>query len=110
MLGPAEVRRIAMALPEVTEAGQGTTPSFQVRGRTFAAVVADGTRAQLHLKEADVRAAVEEDPAVFSGLLRQRRLLLEVDLAEVDPALFARLTERAWAWRAPRRLADTGGR
>ncbi|QFU90696.1 MmcQ/YjbR family DNA-binding protein [Amycolatopsis sp. YIM 10] len=110
MLEPAEVRRIAMALPEVTEAGEGTTPCFQVRRRTFAALVADGTRAHLHLKEADVRAAVEEDPAVFSGQIRQRRLLLEVDLATVDPELFRGLTERAWAWRAPRRLADAGGR
>ncbi|AXB43028.1 hypothetical protein A4R43_11100 [Amycolatopsis albispora] len=104
------MRRIAMALPEVTEAGEGTAVSFQIRRRTFAAVVADGTRAQLHLKEADVRAAIEEDPAVFSGLIRQRKLLLEVDLARVDAGRFRELAGRAWAWRAPRRLADTGWR
>ncbi|GHF84365.1 hypothetical protein FHX82_001119 [Amycolatopsis bartoniae] len=105
-----DIRRWAMALPEVGETSHFRfhVPVFQVRGRTFLGMGRDETTAVFCIDEQEANDAAAEDPAVFEAVRRpdaRRSFLgLQVRLADVDDERVRELVERAWRQQAPKRL------
>jgi hypothetical protein len=88
----AQLRKAALALPEVSE----SAGSFTVRGRTFASVTETGM-VHLHLSDDDV---VSDFP---TGERLAR--FFRVPLADVNGQQLNWLVRRAWYHRAPKPLA-----
>ncbi|MGH7705631.1 MAG: MmcQ/YjbR family DNA-binding protein [Candidatus Dormibacteria bacterium] len=107
-----DIRRWAMALPEVTEASHFLfhVPLFKVRGHTFLGMNRDETKAVFLISEPESNDAATADPSNCKAVRRQdaRRsfLGLEVELDGVPADRIERLVERAWRQRAPKRLAN----
>lgn len=99
-----ELRRVAMALPDVTEQTHSDMPAFYVGGRGFASVSQDGARLLLHATAGRVASALEDDPAVYRELRRGEALIgIDADLAAVPADRLADLVDHAWHLRTPRK-------
>jgi hypothetical protein len=117
----ADVRRIALGLPEVTEETRWGTPSWSVRGKSFvwerplrkADLAALGDRAPsgdvlgVHVPDVGVKEALlADDPRVyfttphFDGFPA-----VLVDLQHAGVADLEEVVTEAWLCRAPKRLA-----
>jgi len=100
----ADVRRLALALPEATEQDHHGMASFRIRGKIFA-TIPDGCHVRVMLDEEDVLAAVAEDSAACSPLRWGSRIAcVVVELAHAQPVLVEELVTDAWRRRAPRAL------
>ena len=102
----AEVRRIALGLPEVEEYEHGGLPAFRVRGKRFATML-DDDGVNVMLGEEGILAAVASWPEAcearhFAGRLAAVR----ISYRALAPDVLADLLEEAWARRAPRSLLD----
>jgi hypothetical protein len=115
-----DVRRIALALPEVTANDAGT--EFRVDGKLFAhpwLERLDPKKARIpNLQVAVVRVAAEADkdvlidmdPAVFFTEPHfDGWASIHVRLAAVNEPMLEQLLADAWRTRAPKRLLDRGG-
>ncbi len=96
-----DVRALALALPEVTEADHHGRPSFRLGSTVLATSWAPGIL-NVMLGESEARAA--EGGAVSLLWWGKRLSGVQVDLAAADEARVADLLEEAWARRAPARL------
>ncbi len=104
MISLAQARRAALAQPEALEQDHHGFPSFRVGGKIFA-TQPDDRHFHLMVDEARVRAALAIDPAGCEELWWGRRLSgVRVELAQIEPALFADLVEDAWRRKCPPRL------
>jgi hypothetical protein len=104
---PADVRTIALGLPETTEQPHFDMASFRVRGKIFA-TLPDAEHLHAMLSEEDIHAAVGEHPDVCEEKWWGKRLAaVRVDLPATDPALLSELLTDAWRHKAPRTLART---
>lgn len=98
-----DVRRLALALPEVTEKPSYGTPGFRVKDRLFARIHQDG--GVLVLWTADMvekESFIDSEPDVFfttSHYDGYPHVLVRLD--RVDEARLAGLLEMAWHVRAP---------
>jgi hypothetical protein len=105
----AEVRRIALALPETEEIlTWGTDVTFRVRSKIFV-IGADGS-SHLSIKSTPFVQAdlIERDPGTFASAAYVGRFgWITVDLERIDPAELESLVRAAWRQRAPKRLAAT---
>lgn len=112
-----DVRRIALALPEVTVDESGT--ELRVDGKLFAhpwLERIDPRRARVPNvdvvvvrieSEADKEVLIQMDPAVFFTEPHfDGWPSIHVRLAEVDEPMLQRLLADAWRTRAPKRLRD----
>jgi hypothetical protein len=112
-----DVRRLALALPEVTADATGT--GFRVDGKLFAhpwLERLDPKRARVPnldvvvvriASEADKEVLIQMDPRVFFTEPHfDGYASIHVRLAEADEALLERLLADAWRTRAPKRLLD----
>jgi hypothetical protein len=110
-----EIRRWAMALPEVEETSHGRfhVPVFKVRGRTFLGMGRDETTAVFCIGEHDAGQAAAADPRVCEAVRRRDArksfLGLQVDLGSVAPERVRALVEEAWRERAPKDRAGEPG-
>lgn len=96
-----DVRRIALALPEVQEKPHFGMPAFRVADRGLASVTKDHSRVFLHLSADDV--AAELALGDCQQLTRGDALIgLDADLVALDAARLARLLQCAWRHRAPK--------
>jgi hypothetical protein len=105
MTTQAEVRRIALSLPEATEQDHHGMRSFGVRGRIFA-TVPDDQHVRIMADEGEIHAAVAADPAVYEAFYWGTRLACVV--ADVDAAAAERLHDLlvdAWIRKAPKSIA-----
>ena len=103
MLSHDDVRRLALALPEVTEQDHHGKPSFRVNGKVFATLWAP-EQANVMLDEPGILSAVQIRPDVCREIHWGRRLAaVGVDLGAADAALVAELLADAWERRAPSR-------
>lgn len=111
MVTTEDIRRWALALPEVEETSHGRfhVPVFKVRGRTFAGMGRDETTAVFCVSESRANDEAAADPATCTAERRQdaRRsfLGLQVVLAGVDEDRVKGYVLQAWRQQAPKRLA-----
>jgi hypothetical protein len=104
-IGPADVRRAALALPDVEEYRCYGTPGFRVRGKLFARLHEDGQSLVLRVLPVDRDLLLQAAPDLFYITEHYRNypwLLLRMPAA-TTPILRERLAE-AWRAAAPRRL------
>lgn len=105
----ADVRRIALALPEATEVrAWGDEVTFRVRNRIF--VMEQDRKAHASLKATpDFQAElVDRDPETFRPAAYVGRFgWVDVDLARIETGELEALIRSAWRLTAPKRLAAT---
>ena len=104
-----DVRRIALALPEVEERLTWDTDiTFRVRDRIFA-IGGEGADRVSIKADLDTQAELlDMDPATFAKSAYVGRFgWITADLARVDPLLLESLLRDAWRRTAPKKLAAT---
>jgi hypothetical protein len=102
-----DLRRLALALPEVVEADHHGKPSFRVGGKIFATLWDDAT-VNVMLDEDGIRTAVHALPGVCAERWWGKRLsAAQVDLERIETARLAELLADAWEHKAPTRLRGT---
>ena len=102
----ADVRRIALSLPEATEQETWGDTTFRVRGKIFAIVGPNGTAASVKASPDDQAALVGSDAATFQPSAYTGRFgWVTVDLSRVQHAMLEQLIREAWLRTAPKRLA-----
>lgn len=100
----AQLRKAALALPEVEEGTHFGMVAFAVRGKGFASVSKDG-RVQLRLPEDEVGAA-ESAYSTGERLVRTGTTIgFSVPLADINGQRLNALVRAAWSYRAPKQLA-----
>jgi len=100
----SEARALALALPETTEEDHHGMPSFRVHGRIFA-TVPDDDHIRIMVDEAEIRAAVAENPTVCAEFYWGARLAcVVVTLAGASHELLRELLTEAWLRKAPKHL------
>lgn len=100
----AAARRLALSLPEATEAPHHDMSSFRVNQKIFA-TVPDGTHLHVMVDEEETAMAVAESPSGCEELWWGKRLSgVRVDLTRVDRARLTELLTEAWRRRAPKAL------
>ena len=104
-----DVRRIAVALPEVEEKLTWETDvTFRVRDRIFAIGGEGADRVSVMASLEGQAELLEMDPQTFAKSAYVGRFgWVTVDLSRVDPALLESLLRDAWRRTAPRKLAAT---
>lgn len=104
-MGPDDVRRLALALPQTSEEPHHDRTSFRVGGKIFATMPADAATLNVMLGEAEARAGADEAAGAVELLWWGRRLSgVQVCLALAEPPLVADLLEEAWRRRAPQHI------
>lgn len=102
----AQLRKAALALPEVEEGTHFGMVSFSVRSKGFANVTEDGT-VQLQLSDEDAATALAAHPTGERLTRFDKPIGFRVPLADVDGQELNWLVRRAWFHRAPKWLAAT---
>lgn len=91
----ARARELALALPEAAEQDHHGMPSFRVRGKIFA-TASDQMHLRVMVDEAEIRAAVSDDPVTFEEFWWGSRLAcVVVDLRRVAVDQLAELLDEA---------------
>ena len=97
----AQIRKLALALPEAVESSHFDVKDFRVRKKIFATVHPNGKTGVLLRLDADQRAAlVAEDPETFE----LRGTALQVVFARISVKDYKALLEQAWRGTAPKKL------
>lgn len=102
-----EVRRAALALPEVSEGTHFGLLSYKVRDKTFVTIQKGDTHAILHVDRDTADAEAARSPAAYEAVSRNDGKIfvgLRVGLTVTAPAAVAELVCLAWRNRAPKRL------
>jgi hypothetical protein len=100
-----EIRRKALALPEVIEQEHWGNPSFRIRGRIFA-TVPDAEHLNVMIDPFDVEAVVREDPDTCEELRWGKEIRgVRVSLNKAGSTMVETLLETAWRRKAPKRLS-----
>ena len=100
----AQLRKAALALPEVEEGTHFGMVAFSVRGKGFASVTKDG-HLQLQLPQDEIEAAVAAHPSGERLLRSGTPIGFCVPLADIDGKDLNALVRASWFSRAPKRLA-----
>lgn len=105
----ADVRRIALALPEVEEKLTWETDlTLRVRDKIFAIGGEGSDRVSIKASLEQQAELLEMDPGTFAKSAYVGRFgWVTVDLGRVDRALLESLIRDAWRRTAPRKLAAT---
>ncbi|GAA2431690.1 hypothetical protein GCM10010191_51910 [Actinomadura vinacea] len=104
MTALSQLRKAALALPEVEEGTHFGMVAFSVRGKGFASVAKDG-QVRLRLPDAEVEAAESAHPS-GERIVRKGTLIgFGVPLADINGKDLNALVRAAWFCRAPKRLA-----
>jgi hypothetical protein len=103
-----DARRLAMALPEVTEQPHFEYTSFRVKGKIFATAPPGGDYLHVFVADEDRELPLLMEPGVidklwWGGKVRGLRVALQYAKAPV----VAGLLKKAWLRRAPKALAAT---
>lgn len=102
----AQFRKLALSLPEATEAPHFDRASFRVGKKIFATLTADGAEAMVRVApRARLHALLKSRPDVFFsfGGWTERNGSLGVRLARADAAELRALVVDSWRHVAPKR-------
>lgn len=103
----AEVRRFALALPEVTEAPHHEYSSFRVRGKIFVTVPPERTHIHVFVGETAREQALALHPAFVEKLFWGGKVCgIRIALAAAPAAAVKQLLRSAWAHKAPGSLVQ----
>jgi hypothetical protein len=102
----ADVRAMALALPEASEVDHHGFPSFRVAGKIFCTLREDRSRLMVKLTPEHQHNFVETYPEAIEPVPGYwgRKGSTFVDFSALDRTLIATLLDLAWAGVAPRRL------
>jgi hypothetical protein len=100
----SQLRKAALALPEVEEGTHFGMAAFSVRGKGFALVTKDG-QVQLQLPDAEVEAVKSVYPTGERITRSGKSIGFRVPLADVNGKDLNALVRASWFCRAPKRLA-----
>jgi hypothetical protein len=101
----AAVRRLALALPEATEAPHFHYTSFRVRGKIFATAPPVGDTLHVFIPEPQREQALALHAAFAEKLYWGQRVCgLRLLLPHAQPQVVKTLLRQAWAAKAPRQL------
>jgi len=104
MIGLVDARRLAFALPEVTEQDHHGIASYRVRGKIIA-TVPDNQHIRIMVDEESIRAVVSEHREFCSELYWGKRLsCVLVDLSRADGEVVRDLLSESWRRKAPKSL------
>ena len=105
----ADVRRLALALPEAEEKLTWETDiTFRVRDKIFVIGGEGATSVSIKASLETQAELLEMDPETFAKSAYVGRYgWVTVDLERVDPDLLVSLLREAWRRTAPKRLAPT---
>jgi hypothetical protein len=99
------LRRLALSLPETTEAPHHDMTSFRVAGKIFATVPPALDRVHLFVPPDEVAASCAEYPGVVEELWWGKRLSgCRVFLSGATQSMLRELLNEAWRNRAPKNL------
>jgi hypothetical protein len=100
----ADVRRLALALPEATEAPHFDRTSFRVRDKIFATVDPDGAGMNVFVADEQREIMVKVDPKAYETRMWGKSGYLHVRLAKAKPGDVETLLRSAWERKAPKKL------
>lgn len=100
----AQLRKAALALPEVEEGTHFGMVAFTVRGKGFASVTKE-QHVRLQMPDDVAEQALTELPTAERLVRMGTPIGVQVPLADVNGQVLNRLVRAAWARRAPKRLA-----
>jgi hypothetical protein len=104
-LNLTDVRRLALALPEVEEGPCYGTPGFRVRGKIMLRLWEDGETLVVKCGDDERDRRMKADPKTFYVTDHYRGYpTVLVHLARVSLADLRALIEKAWRYNAPKRL------
>jgi hypothetical protein len=104
-LRPSDVRRLALALPEATEAPHHDMTSFRVANKIFATMPPTGDRVHIFVAADEVAASCAEFPGVVEELWWGKKLSgCRVMLAGATTPVVRELLAEAWRHKAPTTL------
>ena len=104
MVREAQLRKIAFAIPEVTEQDHHGFPSFRI-GTKVLATLPESNVLNVMIDPADVSAVVALYSNCCSELWWGKSIRgVQVALAKADPAQVKRLLTSVWERKAPQRL------
>ncbi|MFC7517593.1 MmcQ/YjbR family DNA-binding protein [Herbaspirillum sp. GCM10030257] len=108
MVNAADIRRCALALPEVQETIHFRLPAFKVGEKIFAMVQSGDTHAILSVSEEQAKAAEDVDPRLCQVVRRNGGKIfvgVRVELSHADESHVKQLVEQAWMHKAPKRIS-----
>lgn len=107
MVTIAQVRKLALALPEAEESSHFGQPDFRVRGKIFADVSPDGSYATLKMTPELQAMMLSARPEAFFPAAGYwgRQGWTRYHMSKVQPGELQGLLEEAWLLVAPKRLA-----
>ena len=101
----SDVRKLALALPEVTEEPHFHRTSFRVRGKIFATAVADEPYLNLMVGESAREPALAMYPQFVEKLMWGKKVVgIRLDLRRVIRDTAADLLRQAWREKAPKSI------
>ena len=109
MIDLADIRAIAMALPQVEEGppvrSARRIAAFKVAGKSFVGVETGGKTMTVSLSEKEAKSFQAKNPKVYEEIWRngQTFLGLRVDLSAISVDLMRDLIESSWRHSAPPR-------
>jgi hypothetical protein len=105
MMSGAQLRGVALSLPETEERETWGESTFRVRDKIFATMGPDGRAASVKATPEEQAALVATDPDTFAVAHYVGRFgWVAVQLSTVDPDLMEGLIIDAWRRTAPKRL------
>jgi hypothetical protein len=106
----AAVRRLALALPEASEAPHFERTSFRVRDKIFATIAPDGRSMNVFVDDEQREVMVRVDPETYETLTWGKSAYLHVHLQKANARDVETLLRAAWERKAPKKLVAESGR
>jgi hypothetical protein len=100
----AAVRRLALALPEASEAPHFERTSFRVRDKIFATIAPDGRSMNVFVDHEQREIMVRVDPKTYETLTWGKIAYLHVRLEKAKTRDDETLLRAAWERKAPKKL------
>ena len=105
----ADVRRLALALPEASEEPHFHLTSFRVKGKIFATVAPDGSYMNVFVDDEQREIMVNVDPKAYETQTWGKIGYLHVHLPKAKARDVETLLRSAWERKAPKKLVAQSG-